>query len=62
MKADGNRFYREIIRPKTEELLSVAEGHTILDIGCGNGMFSRRLADLGARVVAVDGTGRSPGT
>ncbi|MBB5168823.1 2-polyprenyl-3-methyl-5-hydroxy-6-metoxy-1,4-benzoquinol methylase [Rummeliibacillus stabekisii] len=27
---------------------------TILDIGCGNGNFSRRLAELGAHVVAFD--------
>ncbi|MFD0616974.1 class I SAM-dependent methyltransferase [Paenibacillus sp. GCM10027629] len=50
----SNRFHREIIRPKTEELLAVNEGQTILDIACGNGNFSRRLADLGAKVVAFD--------
>ena len=54
MGEESNRFHRELIRPKTEELLAVAEGQTILDIGCGNGNFSRRLAELGARVVAVD--------
>ena len=54
MGGESNRFHRELIRPKTEELLAVAEGQTILDISCGNGNFSRRLADLGARVVAVD--------
>jgi 2-polyprenyl-3-methyl-5-hydroxy-6-metoxy-1,4-benzoquinol methylase len=50
----SNRFHREIIRPKTEELLAVNEGQTILDIACGNGNFSRRLADLGAHVIAFD--------
>ncbi|MCM3745876.1 class I SAM-dependent methyltransferase [Paenibacillus pasadenensis] len=44
----------EIVRPKTEELLAVVEGQTILDIACGNGNFSRRLADLGAKVVTFD--------
>lgn len=54
MGEHDNRFHRVIIRPKTEELLAVAEGQTILDIGCGNGNFSRRLADFIAKVVAVD--------
>lgn len=54
MGEHSNRFHREIVRPKTEELLAVVEGQTILDIACGNGNFSRRLADLGAKVVAFD--------
>lgn len=54
MGEHSNRFHREIVRPKTEELLAVAQGQTILDIACGNGNFSRRLADLGAKVVAFD--------
>jgi 2-polyprenyl-3-methyl-5-hydroxy-6-metoxy-1,4-benzoquinol methylase len=54
MGENSNRFHREIVRPKTEELLAVNEGQTILDIACGNGNFSRRLADLGAKVVAFD--------
>lgn len=54
MGEHSNRFHREIVRPKTEELLAVAEGQTILDMACGNGNFSRRLADLGALVTAFD--------
>lgn len=54
MGEKSNRFHREIIRPKTEELLAVKEGQTVLDIACGNGNFSRRLAELGAKVVAFD--------
>ncbi len=54
MGEHSNRFHREIIRPKTEELLEVKEGQILLDIACGNGNFSRRLADLGAEVVALD--------
>ncbi|SEL79024.1 class I SAM-dependent methyltransferase [Paenibacillus sp. OK003] len=54
MGEQSNRFHREIVRPKTEELLTVNEGQIILDIACGNGNFSRRLADLGAEVVAFD--------
>lgn len=54
MGEHSNQFHREIVRPKTEELLAVNIGQTLLDIACGNGNFSRRLADLGAEVVAFD--------
>ncbi|UVI29039.1 class I SAM-dependent methyltransferase [Paenibacillus spongiae] len=54
MGAQSNQFHRELIRPHTEQLLKPAEGQTILDIACGNGNFSRRLAELGANVVAFD--------
>jgi 2-polyprenyl-3-methyl-5-hydroxy-6-metoxy-1,4-benzoquinol methylase len=53
MGEHDNRFHREIVRPKTEELLAVEAGQTILDIGCGNVNFSRRLADLGAARSAI---------
>lgn len=54
MGEHSNRFHREIIRPSTEVLLDVNEGEEILDIACGNGNFSKRLVDLGARVTAFD--------
>lgn len=50
----SNRFHREIIRPSTEMLLNVNDGEEILDIACGNGNFSKRMADLGAKVTAFD--------
>jgi 2-polyprenyl-3-methyl-5-hydroxy-6-metoxy-1,4-benzoquinol methylase len=54
MGDESNRYYRELISPYTEKLLNVKEGQTIVDIACGNGNFSRRLAALGANVVAFD--------
>ncbi|MBO0766921.1 MAG: class I SAM-dependent methyltransferase [Hyphomicrobiaceae bacterium] len=51
---DGNLFQRELIGPASEHLLGVQPGELILEIACGNGVFSRRMADLGARVVATD--------
>lgn len=50
----SNSFHREVIRPQTEELMKVQPGHHVLDIGCGNGNFSRRLAEFGAHVTAID--------
>jgi len=46
MGDESNQFHRELIRPYTEKLLDIKEGQTILDIACGNGNFSRRLAEL----------------
>ncbi|MFS0821828.1 class I SAM-dependent methyltransferase [Bacillus sp. 1P02SD] len=54
MGEESNRFHRELIRPYTEKLLNVKTDQTILDIACGNGNFSKRLAELGAKVVAFD--------
>jgi 2-polyprenyl-3-methyl-5-hydroxy-6-metoxy-1,4-benzoquinol methylase len=54
MGEESNRFHCELIRPYTEEMLEVEEGITVLDIACGNGNFSRRLAELGAKVIAFD--------
>ena len=51
---DGNDFQRLLIGPATERLLEVRPGQRILDIACGNGVVARRLAELGARVVAID--------
>jgi ubiquinone/menaquinone biosynthesis C-methylase UbiE len=54
MMGEGNAFQRVLIGPATERLLQVRPGETVLDVACGNGVFSRRLAQLGARVVAFD--------
>jgi SAM-dependent methyltransferase len=55
---EGNAFHRELIGPATERLLAVSDGELILDIACGNGQVARRLAQLGARVVATDFSAR----
>ena len=55
---DGNQFQLELIGPAVERLLAVRPGERILDVGCGNGVSSRRLAHLGARVVAIDFSAR----
>lgn len=54
MGQDSNYFHRLLVLPGTEELLEVKAGEFVLDIACGNGNFSQRLAELGAQVVAFD--------
>lgn len=50
----GNDWHLKLIRPATERLLDVQPGERVLDAACGQGLYSRRLCDLGARVVAFD--------
>src|SRR3712207_5364098 len=54
MGDDGNDFHQVLVRPAMERLLEVKPGARILDIGCGTGLTSRRLASLGAQVVGID--------
>jgi len=51
---DGNAFQRVLIGPASERLLRIQPGELVLDVACGNGVFARRLAQFGARVVAID--------
>ena len=55
---EGNAFQLQLIGPAVERLLAVCPEEQILDVGCGNGITSRRLAQLGARVVAIDTSSR----
>jgi 2-polyprenyl-3-methyl-5-hydroxy-6-metoxy-1,4-benzoquinol methylase len=54
MGDQSNFFHRNIVRPHTEQLLDIKQGDLVLDIACGNGNFSQRLAEKGADVIAFD--------
>lgn len=54
MGNESNFFHRNIVRPNVEKLLNIRENDLILDIACGNGNFSERMAEQGANVVAFD--------
>jgi len=51
---EGKHFQQVLLGPNIERMLNVVPGMHILEIACGNGNFSRRLAILGANVTAFD--------
>lgn len=51
---EGNDFVEVLEWPAMERLLELRTGERVLDIACGNGLTSRRMAKKGAEVVAFD--------
>lgn len=51
---EGNDFVEVLTWPPTERMLELQPGERVLDIACGNGLTSRRMAAMGAEVVAID--------
>jgi 2-polyprenyl-3-methyl-5-hydroxy-6-metoxy-1,4-benzoquinol methylase len=54
MGDEGNDFFNVLCWPTLASLLSLKPDSHILDIACGNGLTTRRLAELGATVTAFD--------
>lgn len=53
---EGNDFFDVLLWPAVEKLLRSAPGERLLDVACGNGVTSRRLANAEASVTAFDGS------
>ncbi|WP_028934581.1 class I SAM-dependent methyltransferase [Pseudonocardia spinosispora] len=53
---DGDFAKRHLVNPVLLRLLGDVRGLRVLDAGCGNGYFSRMLAEYGAQVVGVEPT------
>ncbi len=47
-------WQRHLIQPSVERLLRLEPGERVLEIACGNGEFSRRMAKAEADVLATD--------
>ena len=52
--ADGHEFFEMLVWPATARLLGAQQGERLLDVACGSGLASRRLAAAGASVVGID--------
>jgi len=50
----GDFWHRTLIDPTFLRVVGDVRGLHVLDLGCGNGYLSRRFAQGGAKVVAVD--------
>lgn len=51
---EGDSSRREILDPALEHLIVKVEGKSVLDIGCGEGRYARKLANLGAFITGID--------
>ncbi len=51
---DGNDFFNILLWPAVERLLKPNPDERLLDVACGNGLTSRRLAAAKTRVTAID--------
>lgn len=54
----GDLWHRALIDPALMKVIGGCRGKEVLDLGCGNGYISRRLAKGGARVTAIDSSPR----
>ncbi len=51
---EGNQFQQFLVGPTSERLLDLHPGEQVIEIACGNGIFAKRMAQLGASVTAAD--------
>ena len=52
--AQGSELYQNVVIPGALQMLDPKADETVLDLGCGQGVFSRSLADEGCKVTGVD--------
>lgn len=50
----GSELYQAVVIPNALTMLAPQKGERILDLGCGQGVFSRAISETGAQVTGVD--------
>jgi ubiquinone/menaquinone biosynthesis C-methylase UbiE len=58
LHADTNDYRNFFLMPRMLEMLGDVSGRRILDLGCGEGGYSRELKRRGANIIGVDGSER----
>jgi len=56
LHADKNDYRNFFLMPRMMEMLGDVSGRRILDLGCGEGGYSRQLKRRGANLIGVDGS------
>ena len=56
--ADTSEYQKRFLQPRMLALAGDVSGKRVLDLGCGEGAYTRELARRGARVTGIDGSGR----
>ena len=56
--ADTSDYQNLFLQPRMLALAGDVSGLRVLDLGCGEGAYSRALAGRGARVIGIDGSAR----
>src|SRR5579864_2268991 len=56
--ADSSDYQNLFLMPKMLEMIGEVRSRKVLDLGCGEGSYSRELARHGAVVTGIDGSAR----
>src|SRR6185295_9499379 len=56
--ADSSDYQNLFLVPRMLQMVGDVNGRRVLDLGCGEGRYSRELARRGARVTGVDASAR----
>ena len=54
LEKEVGSYQKTLILPNLLRLLAIKKNETILDLGCGQGFFSREFAKAGAKIIGVD--------
>lgn len=54
LEKSGDTYHEKVIHPNLLRILGSIEGKKVLDLACGQGIFSQQLRDKGAHVTGVD--------
>jgi ubiquinone/menaquinone biosynthesis C-methylase UbiE len=54
VEGDDDSYQAKVLLPNLLRIVGNCENQSIIDIGCGQGFFSRALRDSGAKVIGID--------